>query len=165
MGSRRHRVRFPMALSGSKAIRKARYRIVRKILAALGFAACLLGVPLQASAAAAALPTPNHFYWGQCTWFAASVRPDIGAAVFGSGAQWIWSAQRAGLPTGEIPAVNAIVVYQPGVQGAWGAGHVAHVLSVSPDGVHFTVDEMNYPIPGVVTQRVSHTGSGVAFIY
>lgn len=121
-------------------------------------------MPFQASTAAAAA-APNHFYWGQCTWWAANVRPDIGAKVSGWAAQWTWSAQQAGLKTGTQPAPNAIVVYQPGVQGAWGSGHVAHVLSVNPDGVHFTVDEMHYPVVGVVTQRVSHTGPGVEFIY
>ncbi|HEX6513431.1 MAG TPA: CHAP domain-containing protein [Chloroflexota bacterium] len=137
---------------------------MRRILAALGLAVSLLGVPMGIGTAAAAAPV-NRFYWGQCTWWAANVRPDIGARVWGSAYNWNWSAQAAGLKTGTLPAKDAIAVYQPGVQGAWGAGHVAHVLSVSPDGYHFTVDEMNYPIPGVVTQRVSHIGSGVTFIY
>ena len=121
-----------------------------------------MGTPVLASNAMAA---DNHFYWGSCAWYAASVRPDIGSRIFGNAAQWAGAAQAAGLPTGPTPQVDAIVVYQPGVQGAWGTGHVAHVLSVAPDGQSFTVDEMDYPIAGVVTQRVSHTGPGVSFIY
>jgi surface antigen len=137
---------------------------LRRILAALGLAVLFSGLPLQVSTAAAATPA-NHFTWGQCTWWAANVRPDIGSVVFGYARQWTWSAQQAGLNTGTQPALNAIAVYQPGVQGAWAAGHVAHVIGVDPDGVHFTVDEMDYPIPGVVTQRVSQVGPGVEFIY
>ncbi|HLG73397.1 MAG TPA: CHAP domain-containing protein [Chloroflexota bacterium] len=121
-------------------------------------------MPFQASTAAAAA-APNHFTWGQCTWWAANVRPDIGSVVSGYARQWTWSAQQAGLKTGTQPAPDAIAVYQPGVQGAWASGHVAHVIAVDPDGVHFTVDEMNYPIPGRVTQRVSQVGPGVEFIY
>jgi surface antigen len=138
---------------------------VRRILAALGFAVCLLGTPMQAGTAAAAATPMNRFYWGQCTWWAANVRPDIGAAVSGNAANWTGAAQRAGLNTGTVPAQGAIVVYQPGVQGAWYAGHVARVLAVSPDNATFTVDEMNFPIAGRVTSRTSHVGPGVTFIY
>jgi len=145
--------------------KKREVRILRRILAALGFAVCLLGTPMQAGTAAAAAIPYNRFYSGQCTWWAANVRPDIGAAVSGNAANWTWAAQNAGLKTGTLPAKGAIVVYQPGVQGAWYAGHVARVLSVSPDGVNFTVDEMNFPWAGVVTSRTSHTGQGVTFIY
>lgn len=138
---------------------------MRRILAALGFAVCLLGMPMQAGTAAAAVAPHNRFYWGQCTWWAANVRPDIGSVVSGNARNWTQAAQRAGLKTGTLPAKGAIAVYQPGVQGAWYTGHVARVLAVAPDGVHFTVDEMNFPFAGVVTSRVSHSGPGVTFIY
>ena len=124
-----------------------------------------MGTPMLAGGAKAAAYSYNHFYSGQCTWWAAHVRPDIGARVWGNAAGWLGSARAAGLPTGIKPEPGAIVVYQPGVQGAWGAGHVAHVISVSPDGYHFVVDEMDYPRAGVVTRRLSHAGWGVGFIY
>jgi surface antigen len=107
----------------------------------------------------------SHFTYGQCVWWAAHTRPDIGAVVSGSAAAWPAAAQRAGLAMGSTPAPDAIVIYAPGVQGAWGAGHAAHVNDVSPDGSSFTVDEMDFPVPGRVTQRVSHPGAGVTFIY
>jgi N-acetylmuramoyl-L-alanine amidase len=119
---------------------------------------------MQVGTAAAAAPS-NHFYWGQCTWWAANARPDIGAVVSGNAANWPAAAQRAGFKTGGLPEDGAIVIYQPGVQGAWSAGHAAHVLSVSPDEQTFTVDEMNFPVAGRVTQRASHVGPGVSFIY
>ena len=138
---------------------------MRRFLAAVGVAACLIVLPAKAAPAEAAGITYNHFYWGQCTWWAAQMRPDIGAVVWGNAWNWLGSAHAAGLPIGYTPKVGAIAVYQPGVEGAWSAGHVAHVIAVSPDGVHFTVDEMHFPFVGVVDHRVSHTAPGVGFIY
>jgi surface antigen len=108
---------------------------------------------------------PNNFPYGQCTWWAAQSRPDIGANVIGNASSWLYSARAAGLPTGSTPRVGAIVVYQPGAQGAAWTGHVAYVTSVSGDGAHFTVSEMNFPYWGSVTRRASWTGPGVGFIY
>lgn len=139
--------------------------LLRRLLAAVGLAGCLLSTLTQAPVADAAPAAYNHFYWGQCTWFAASVRPDIGAVVWGNAADWLSSAQRVGLKTGVTPKLGAIVVYQPGADGAWSFGHVAHVLSVSADGNQFTIDEMNWVGLGRVSQRISHTAPGVAFIY
>ena len=90
---------------------------------------------------------------------------DIGGRVTGNAASWLYSARAAGLPTGSVPRVGAVVVYQPGVQGADWPGHVAYVTSVAGDGVHFTVSQMNFPIWGAVTYRGSWTGRGVGFIY
>lgn len=145
--------------------KRQRGDVLRRILVALGVSACLLVLPAQAITAEAAPATYNHFPWGWCTWWAASVRPDIGAVVWGNASQWLLSAQRSGLKTGTVPKLGAIVVYQPGAQGAWWTGHVAQVLSVSPDGYHFTVDEMNWLGFGRVSKRVSHVGPGAGFIY
>jgi len=121
---------------------------------------------MQAGIAEAAAAPANHFYWGSCAWWAANVRPDIGSKVWGNASNWIYAAQHdPSLTTGTAPAVDAIVVYPPGDQGAWSAGHVAHVLSVSPDGQSFTVDEMNFPFAGVVTHRTSHVDPRIVFIY
>ena len=108
---------------------------------------------------------PNNFPYGQCTWWAAQSRPDIGANVIGNASSWLYSARAAGLPTGSVPRVGSIVVYQPGAQGAAWTGHVAYVTSVAGDGVHFTISEMNFPYWGAVTRRASWTGPGVGFIY
>ncbi len=107
----------------------------------------------------------NNFPWGQCTWWAAQSRPDIGSVVVGNASAWLYSARSAGLATGFMPRAGAIVVYQPGAQGAGWTGHVAYVTSVNPDGVTFNISEMNFPIWGGVTHRVSRTGAGVSFIY
>ena len=42
---------------------------------------------------------------------------------------------------------------------------MAYVTSVSPNGVNFTISEMNFPYWGRVTTRSSWTGPGVSFIY
>ena len=59
-------------------------------------------------------------------------------------------------------------IYPGGVQGAGGAGHVAHVIAVYPDG-WFLVSEMNFYWNGGgwarVDYRYAHMGSGVMFIY
>ena len=107
----------------------------------------------------------NNFPWGQCTYWAAQARPDIGSRVIGNAASWLYSARASGLPTGTVPRVGSIVVYQPGVQGAAWVGHVAYVTSVAPGGGSFTVSEMNFPYWGRVTYRTSYPGWGVNFIY
>jgi surface antigen len=65
----------------------------------------------------------NGFYKGFCTYRAAKVRPDIFPYVsenrqdrpFGGNAnQWLGNAQRAGLATGDTPAVGAIATFSRG---------------------------------------------------
>ncbi len=103
------------------------------------------------------------------------MRPDVGAAIWGgamispvknyNAANWLIIAKSVGLKTGAKPVPGAIAVYQPFVQGAASTGHVAHVTAVDPDGTHFTVDEVNFPIPGLLDSRDSSVEPGVSFIY
>jgi hypothetical protein len=64
--------------------------------------------------------------------------------------------------------VGATVVFQPGVQGASGGGHAAHVEAGFKNG-WFLVSEMSFYWNGGgwgrISFRYAHTGSGVAFIY
>ena len=82
---------------------------------------------------------------------------------------WFYNASRRGLSVGYLPAVGATVVFGPGVQGAGGVGHVAHVLVV--EGLRFEISEMNFyggwPMGGFgkVDYRWVYAGTGVAFIY
>ena len=63
---------------------------------------------------------------------------------------------------------GATVVFQPGVEGAGGAGHVAHVEAVYPGG-WFLISEMNFYWNGGgwgrVDYRFAYARSGVSFIY
>ena len=95
-------------------------------------------------------------------------RGDENLRHMGNAEYWAGSAKARGYRVGSTPAVNATVVFQPGVQGAGGAGHVAHVVKVYPDG-WFLVSEMNFYWNGGgwgrVDYRYAHAGSGVSFIY
>lgn len=121
-------------------------------------------------AAAMAAPTGSSvaeasaYPWGMCTWWAAHMRPDIGYSVSGNAWYWSTAAVADGFRVDGRPTVGAVAVFQPGVQGAWGAGHVAYVTSVGSAG-WFQVSEMDFPYAGNVTYRWAHTGWGVTFIH
>jgi surface antigen len=114
---------------------------------------------------------PNDPYtkaFGQCTWYAQYRRPNENLRGMGNAMYWAANASARGYRVGDTPAVGATVVFQPGVQGASGVGHVAHVLILYPDG-WFLIAEMNaYGNGGGwgrVSFRYAHTGPGVSFIY
>jgi surface antigen len=106
-------------------------------------------------------PRSDFFPWGQCTWYAASLRD-----VTWNGNAWEWAAtaRAAGRPEGMRPRVGSLVVFGPG-GGYSGFGHVAYVVGVQ-SRTSFTVDEGNFLGLGVIDQR--HIGSlndVEAFIY
>ena len=106
---------------------------------------------------------------GQCVWWAATRRLDERFFGLGNAAyQWAFNAHKHGFRTGSVPVVGATVIFQPWVQGAWGAGHAAHVEAVYSGG-WFLISEMNFYWNGGgwdrVDYRYAHTGSGVSFIY
>jgi surface antigen len=115
-------------------------------------------------------PANDYYYWafGQCTWWAQHKRGDENLRHMGNAQYWNTSARARGYRVGSTPAVGATVVFEPGVQGAGGAGHVAHVEKVYPGG-WFLVSEMNFYWNGGgwgrVDYRYAHSGSGVSFIY
>jgi surface antigen len=131
---------------------------LRKWLVSIFAATLLVIVPMAGNAQAAAFP------WGECTYWAAQMRPDIGNSVSGNAAYWATSAANAGFLVNGQPVVGSVAVFQPGVEGAWGAGHVAYVVATSNNG-WFQVSEMDYPYFGRVTYRWAHTGWGVSFIH
>jgi len=106
-------------------------------------------------------PLPDHFPWGQCTWYVASLR---NVTWNGNAWQWAATAADAGRPEGMTPRVGSIVVFGPG-GGYSFDGHVAYVVAVH--GSHtFTIDEGNYLGLGVVDQRTVYSLNDVeAFIY
>ncbi len=112
----------------------------------------------------------GYYNWafGQCTWWAQYERRDENLMHMGNAQYWAGGAASRGYQVGSTPRVGATVVFQPGVQGAGGAGHVAHVVKVYPDN-WFLVSEMNFYWNGGgwgrVDYRFAHAGSGVQFIY
>lgn len=119
---------------------------------------------------AVAEPNPDPYWWafGQCTWWAQNQRSDENLKHMGNAEYWAGGATARGYPVSATPAAGATAVFQPGVQGAGGAGHVAHVVAVYPDG-WFLVSEMNFYWNGGgwgrVDYRFAHAGAGVSFIY
>jgi surface antigen len=85
----------------------------------------------------------DPFPWGECTWWAALKRPDLFPKVHGNAGEWLAEAQSGGMPTGSTPAVGAIAVFLPWVDGAGAYGHVAYVEAVNGDGT-LTISEYNF---------------------
>lgn len=112
----------------------------------------------------------GYYSWafGQCTWWAQYERKDENLMHLGNAQYWAGGAAARGYSIGWQPRVGATVVFQPGVQGAGGAGHVAHVVKVYPDN-WFLISEMNFYWNGGgwgrVDYRFAHAGGGVQFIY
>ncbi len=81
---------------------------------------------------------------GNCVWWAAYKRPDLKAHMLKDAGKWYGDAIAEGLPTGNVPRVGAIVVFN-GVADSNGNryGHVAYVEEVHDDGT-FTVSQMDY---------------------
>lgn len=112
----------------------------------------------------------GYYSWsfGQCTWWAQYERKDENLMHMGNAQYWAGGARARGYQVGWQAQSGATVVFQPGVQGAGGAGHVAHVVKVYPNG-WFLISEMNFYWNGGgwgrVDYRLAHEGSGVQFIY
>jgi surface antigen len=97
----------------------------------------------QASAVYDATSYPGDYYaWGNCTWWAAMRRSQIGEPVpnsWGNAATWAYYASNEGYLVDHSPSYGAIMQIS-NVDG--GLGHVAFVESVDPDGT-WHISEMN----------------------
>lgn len=112
----------------------------------------------------------GYYSWafGQCTWWAQDQRRDENLMHMGNAQFWAIGARSRGYTVSSVPRPGSTVVFQPGVEGAGGAGHVAHVVKVYPNG-WFLIAEMNFYWNGGgwgrVDYRLAHTAWGVQFIY
>lgn len=84
----------------------------------------------------------NTYYYGYCTYYAKSRRPDLPNNL-GNADTWVVMAAAQGLATGSAPRAGAI-----GQQGM----HVVYIESVNNNGT-VTVSEMNFNGWGVVSSR------------
>jgi surface antigen len=129
---------------GRKALARAALGGALVVCAAMGAA------PAQSDVAATVGQTTsvNNARPGQCTdgalqkWFQAT---GSYPAVSGDAKDWPASARATGWTVVDDPQPRSLVVFQPGVQGASGDGHVAWVNSTSPhaDGIYINITEMN----------------------
>lgn len=111
----------------------------------------------------------NAFPYGQCTWWAAQRYFQLHHVyvpwMTGSDA-WAWTmrAHQFHWHVSRFPSIGAIVDLQPGVEGAYGLGHVAVVEQVLGNG-HVLASTMNWGSQPRKVQYVQYTvGPGVTFI-
>jgi surface antigen len=93
---------------------------------------------------------------GQCTWYAAGMRPDLDGIERFNASTWLTYARKAGIPTGSAPAVGAIAV---NTTADGGVGHVAYVAGVANGGSTLILDEANLYNSGGVYLNVSTPAS------
>lgn len=86
---------------------------------------------------------PGDYYaWGNCTWWAAMRRSQIGEPIpnsWGNAATWAYYAAQQGYLVDHTPSYGAIMQISDVDNGL---GHVAFVESVDPDGT-WHISEMN----------------------
>ena len=76
---------------------------------------------------------------GQCTWYAAGMRPDLDGFERYDASSWLTDAQGR-VPTGTVPVVGSIAV---NTTADGGLGHVAYVAGVQNNGATLILDEAN----------------------
>jgi surface antigen len=125
--------------------------VVGAAAGAVGDAAGVLGGPRPASSATSRVA--KGWPWGQCTWYVALRRVEMGEPVTWGGDAWQWLANAAaqGKPETSIPAPGEIVVYLRGGSYDSRYGHVALVVAAWPAG--YVVAEANYDRLGVIDTR------------
>jgi hypothetical protein len=79
-------------------------------------------------------------FQGNCVWWGAYTRPDVGALASGNAQNWATSVRNTGqLPVDTTPKVGDIVVH-PGSS----YNHVAYVVWVSPDATSYMMSDMGW---------------------
>lgn len=145
-------------LDDIKNARQQASQLLQKLVASHAADALVSQTKALASPPSPSGPWPNHFFYGQCTWYVATQRyvPWMGNAI-----DWYANARQYGYAEGSTPQVGAIMVTRES-----GYGHVAIVRAVNPDG-SWTVEEMNYQGFAQVDTRTIPAGFGylVGFIY
>src|SRR5262249_42661396 len=102
-------------------------RIKRLVVgAALAAVAGLLSIAFTTASPAFA---SNTYPYGQCTYYAKSVRTDVGNH-WGNARYWASAARRNGFPVDGHPMVGDVVVFGAYVQGNSPYGHVGIVTAV-----------------------------------
>lgn len=105
----------------------------------------------------------NGYEFGNCTWWAAFRRSQIGHPIpsnLGNASTWKTLAQRSGLGVGSTPQKGAIIWTPPRDY----YGHVGFVESVNPDG-SVNISEMNVAGWNVVNKRTLSKSEAAAYSY
>jgi surface antigen len=109
----------------------------------------------------------DDYAWGNCTWWAAIRRSQIGAPIpnsWGNAATWAVRAQADGYLVDHTPSYGAIM-QTPYVDN--GLGHVAFVENVNPVDGSWTISEMNVEGLDVVDYKTlpAVDAAGYSFIH
>jgi surface antigen len=111
----------------------------------------------------------NAFAYGQCTWWADERYRQLHNTYVpwrtnANAAQWVDRAQEASWHVSSQPVQGAIIVLQPGVEGAWGLGHVGVVEQVLGNG-RVIASNMNWGTSHNQVINVQFSaGPGVSFL-
>jgi len=111
----------------------------------------------------------NSFPFGQCTWWADQRYYQLHGIFVpwrtnAIAANWVDRARQFGWHVSNTPTVGSIIVLQPGIQGAYSAGHVGVVEHILHNG-SVIASSMNWGTnPRMVTDSTFRSGPGVAFI-
>jgi surface antigen len=112
--------------------------------------------------------TSNHFYYGQCTsWAAMRYHALTGVWIpwYGNANQWVSGAAANGWVVSNTPKLHSIIVLQAYIQQAGPYGHVAIVEQINPDGSVVT-SNWNWAGNWAITSNVTfRPGYGVNFVY
>lgn len=103
----------------------------------------------------------NGYDFGNCTWYVANRRAEVGEPIpanLGNASTWYYIAQQEGLPTGSTPQVHAVLWF------GYYADHVAFVESVNPDG-SIVISEMNRDGFDVVDTRTMSAAEAASYKY
>lgn len=111
----------------------------------------------------------SGYDFGQCTYYAALRRAQIGKSIpsnLGNAITWVSLAQKAGLSTGKAPRAGAIIWTPPTILSNYYAqyGHVGFVEAVLADGT-VKVSDMNVKGWNVISQRALTPEQASAYSY
>ena len=112
----------------------------------------------------------NHFAFGECTYWADLRYHQLTGwwvPWTGNAYQWAAGAAASGWIVLSTPKVPSIIVLQPGVQGAFGLGHVAVVERINNDGSVYTSNYNWYANGGwdILSYWTFTPGPGVSFVW
>ncbi|MBT1160924.1 CHAP domain-containing protein [Bifidobacterium sp. SO1] len=128
---------------------------------------------LLADMAATGTESDTRYPYGQCTWWAASRRAQIGRPIggWGNAKDWRTDAAASGVEVDSNARVGDVIVFQPGVLYADGTyGHVAVVERINEDG-GMLISESNVVGLGVISVRtftkaqLDAAAGGISFIH
>jgi len=123
----------------------------------------------NASSSGPARGQRNPFPYGSCTWWAAQRYHQLTGIYVpwttrANAWQWTARARQFSWNVSSQPSVGAILVLQPWVQWAYGAGHVAVVERILPNGRVVTSNMSWGRHPWQVTYVTFKPGRGVTFL-